>query len=39
LKERHVIFEKAACPLFPIELMEIITLKTGDFLGWIGFSF
>jgi len=38
-KEGKVIFNKVACPLFPIELMERITLKTEDFSHWIGFSF
>jgi len=38
-KEGKVIFNKIACPLFPIELMEIIILKPVDFSRWIVFSF
>jgi hypothetical protein len=38
-KEGHVIFDKAACPLFPIEPMKIIILKPGDFSWRIRFSF
>jgi len=37
--EGKVIFDKVACPLFSIELMEIITLKPGGFSRWIVFSF
>ena len=38
-KEGHEIIDKVACPLFPIELTERITLKTEDFSRWIVFSF